>query len=606
MLLAAGMFAACSDNLEDAGAGNAGGTTPSTTEGYVKVAINLPTTSGGMSRADVTLNHGTDDEYAVNNGILVFFKTTATTGEGTPEETAIFQKAYNVTLENAGAGDDNNEVTTRRTVINEAPMAGEKEQVYALAILNKNSLFSVNETTGALQVTQPNSTGDGTTTTDVFGSTKTLSALQTALITSADDITKDGFLMLNAPLATTTTLAEIKDLSKVQTLVPVTVYESEEKAQNGDIADIYVERVVAKVTLTGFTYDKDNSKKYTAEVVAKDDNDSPFKGDKVQLEGWTLSVTNKTTKAVRDISGLANWVSSDYMTSAQLRFLSTTKIDNEDLYRIYWGIDNNYDTDDTYTDAFNILSNSNTGSWAWEANTNDKDTPNKGSNPMYCLENTMDYNEMDQNKTTTLFIKTTYFADPDNPDNAQDFFMYGTLEETFLTDGFIAKVKEALELTDPITIALAENVHGGTYTHVSEGKLPTGKKDIKTLFTITGGTSTTLSDDQAETLINKLGDIRFYEDGATYYNSVLIRHFDEDTYSDVAWDPATPDYTKKQLGRYGVLRNNWYEINVTGFSGPGDPEIEDPDDNPDDEANGFIQTRINVLSWAKRSQSVDL
>ena len=28
MLLAAGMFAACSDNLEDTGAGNAGGTTP--------------------------------------------------------------------------------------------------------------------------------------------------------------------------------------------------------------------------------------------------------------------------------------------------------------------------------------------------------------------------------------------------------------------------------------------------------------------------------------------------------------------------------------------------------------------------------------------------
>lgn len=32
MLLAAGMFAACSDNLEDTGAGNAGGTTPATGE----------------------------------------------------------------------------------------------------------------------------------------------------------------------------------------------------------------------------------------------------------------------------------------------------------------------------------------------------------------------------------------------------------------------------------------------------------------------------------------------------------------------------------------------------------------------------------------------
>ena len=51
MLLAAGMFAACSDNLEDTGAGNAGGTTPATGEGYVKVAINMPTTSGGTTRS---------------------------------------------------------------------------------------------------------------------------------------------------------------------------------------------------------------------------------------------------------------------------------------------------------------------------------------------------------------------------------------------------------------------------------------------------------------------------------------------------------------------------------------------------------------------------
>ena len=89
MLLAAGMFAACSDNLEDTGAGNAGGTTPGTTEGYVKVSINTPTTSGTMTRS-FSLDDGTDNEYEVKEkgNILVFFKTTATTGAGTPEATA--------------------------------------------------------------------------------------------------------------------------------------------------------------------------------------------------------------------------------------------------------------------------------------------------------------------------------------------------------------------------------------------------------------------------------------------------------------------------------------------------------------------------------------
>ena len=121
---------------------------------------------------------------------------------------------------------------------------------------------------------------------------------------------------------------------------------------------------------------------------------------------------------------------------------------------------------------------------------------------------------------------------------------------------------------------------------------------------MSGGTS--LSDEQAKSLAEKLGNIKFYQDGATYYNSVLIRHFDETEYPDVAWDPTAPEYTEKQLGRYGVLRNNWYEINVTSFSGPGDPEIQDPDDGPDDNKEGYIRAQINVLSWAKRSQDVDL
>ena len=594
------MFAACSDTLEDA-TGGTNTNTPATGEGYVKVAINMPTTSGAMTRADdVELEDGTADEYAVKDGILVFFKTPATAGTGTPETSAEFVKAYNVSLNYAGEG-GNDEVTTRHTVIGEAPMPGDDEKIYALAILNKNDLFSVNESTGELQITQNSST------TDVFNDTKkTLSALQEALSVSVGDITKNGFLMLNAPLATTTTIASITDLSKVQTLVPVTVYENEELAQRGEIADIYVERVVAKVTLTGFTY---TDRKYTAEV-AKDDNDSPFNGDKVELEGWTLSVTNKTTKAVRDVSGLTSWISSDYMSTNQLRFLSTTKIDNKELYRIYWGIDNNYDKDDTYTNAFDILSTENEGTWTWNDNTNDTGAPNNASNPMYCLENTMDYSEMDQDKITTLYIKTTYYADPDNADEAQDFFMYGTQEKTFLTEDFLNNVKTALGWTDPSakTIALAENAKGGTYTYVETGEsAPVGKKDIKTLFTISGGDETTLSDEEAQKLINALGEIKFYEDGASYYNTVLIRHFDETDYPDVDWDPSEPTYTQKHLGRYGVLRNNWYEINVNSFSGPGKPEIEEPNpDTPADETEGYIKCSINVLSWAKRSQSVDL
>ena len=47
-------------------------------------------------------------------------------------------------------------------------------------------------------------------------------------------------------------------------------------------------------------------------------------------------------------------------------------------------------------------------------------------------------------------------------------------------------------------------------------------------------------------------------------------------------------------------------ISITSISGPGNPEIEDPDPDPDDETEGYIQARINVLSWTKRTQEVKL
>ena len=183
LLIAAGMFAACSDNLENGGNVNEG---PKTGEGYVKVAINTPSVSSSRAfddSADGTLNDGTPDEYAVNNAILVFFKTTSTTGPGTPEVTAEFAKAYNVSLNPAGEGDDNH-VTNRHTVIGEAPLPADGEKVYALAIVNSNDLFSVNANTGELNI----KTG---TDKSVFGTTKTLSALQEAIETTAAECAQD-------------------------------------------------------------------------------------------------------------------------------------------------------------------------------------------------------------------------------------------------------------------------------------------------------------------------------------------------------------------------------------------------------------------------------
>ena len=60
------------------------------------------------------------------------------------------------------------------------------------------------------------------------------------------------------------------------------------------------------------------------------------------------------------------------------------------------------------------------------------------------------------------------------------------------------------------------------------------------------------------------------------------------------------------LGRYGVLRNNWYTINVEGIKKIGSPVVPEVTGDPDDELAAYISVKINVLSWAKRTQGATL
>ena len=87
-----------------------------------------------------------------------------------------------------------------------------------------------------------------------------------------------------------------------------------------------------------------------------------------------------------------------------------------------------------------------------------------------------------------------------------------------------------------------------------------------------------------------------------YYYAALIEHFGDMT-------PAPADngsYVEaKHLGRYGVVRNNWYDLTVTGARELGSPTIPEVTNTYDDDVNNLAVT-INILSWAKRTQNVEL
>lgn len=621
MLSATLIMAACSDSLDESTNTPVQG--PVVGEGYVKVAINMPTTSGnstrstdnGEDKADVTLEEGEADEYNVENAILAFFKCkTESLANSTPEAQATFVKAYALTkgeLEITGSS-ETPQVTEQVSVITEAPKVSDGEQLYVLAILNNNNTVSANN---------GNLTVNGTDLT----STSTLADLQNKITFttpttyqqfvyqftggSDENPRRNQFTMTNAPLSDKAGVAGTIGSAKAYTLVPVTVYDTKAQATAGNVAKIYVERVVAKVTLTT---------PGNAETInVSGDGNS---GDQVQITGWCLNVTNNSTKLVRDVSGFKatddGWLASDSENSPA-RFAGTRGIKASfgvsgegDYYRIYWAEDCNYISAEPTTD-FTTYSGTNAPA-AWNGL-----STSTASNACYCLENTMNYDQQIQNRTTGVLIKTNYLTKFQGETEAtpKSFFICGTSSTKYPqnqigegstsggTDAFVTYVMteaDKLITTDDnkfkgAGLSLIDDLTSGTYT------------DITNVFTFTA-TDAKLTAQQNAVKAVVGSRISYYKNGDNYYYSSLIRHFQDGEGVGIPTSgiASANDYTLKHLGRYGVVRNNWYEININSISGPGDPVIPEPSEDPDDTAEGYINCTINILSWAKRSQNVDL
>lgn len=541
------VMAACSDSLDESDNTGQG---PLTGEGYVKVAINMPSVSSTRA-GDPTFADGDANEYAVKSGIIAFF-------EGTEEAKATFVKAYSMNnLIQINDGNSTDHVTTKVTQVLEAPLVTEGNNLYALVILNNGDVASVSATDGSLTL-------ENGGTDIVLNSTNssTVAALngndiEWNLTVSSVTSSKNGFLMLNAPL--------YNNSSTSQTLVPVTVYKTKQEADKSTATNIYVERIVAKVNInlpgTDGTLDVDDESVYAGDKVY-------FTTTTGETLGWKLNVTNKNTKPLRNVSDVETWATYN---GTNQDFIGNTAVEGS-WVRIYWAIDNNYD--DT-TDDFNILTTENNDWGGYTTTTGDETT----TNAQYCLENTAPFANNNNDNTTAVWIKAKYdFAGNDTYNDS--FFIIDTEAGTYSETEFITKMKEILQET---SLTLKSEAKGGYYST---------NEEIASLF----NENITVSEDE----LKRIGEIRYYKDGECYYYTQAIKHFGQDY--KLGDDKEDPKY----LGRYGVVRNNWYELTINSVSGPGEPEITPPDGGHVDDEEGYIKCTINVLSWAKRSQGVDL
>lgn len=573
----AAMSASCSSN-EDLGTAGPGTGTNETGVGYATFTINLPSTNGTRA-GNPTYDQGTADEYDVNDVTLLIFKKTATsTSEG---DYTFVEKADLDTM--APWKDENNSdgITASATITAKLTGVtltneGSTSDYYALAILNNNA-----DATGAGKVKLP--------TTGTYSTWNDASNADVAKFTD----NTNGYYMANAPV--------YNEGGEPTTLVNIDkVYATKQKAETNAATTIHVERGLAKVSIASNAFPS----------TALNPTGTKYHEDEVKITAWNLDVTNNFTFPIHKTAGLKNtnfstiWIPSTEAATTGASVARFVDAANPAFKRVHWGIDPNYNIDlSNETDCkgqFTIL----------PANATINGAADK---PQYCLENTFDIEHMKQGQTTRVVFKAMY--KPKGFSAGETFYKIGNSTDLWNEENLKAQIAaKAAEVVGVASSAITVDLEATT----NDIKNNAGTK-LLVKENVKNGT-TAVSDEQIADINAKLGlkeatakgpivGIATYKSGESYYIA-RIKHFGALT----PWAEGQETYgtnneenNTKYLGRYGVLRNNWYELTVGSVSGPGTPDVPTiKPTEPDDESYKYISVSVKILSWAKRSDTVDL
>lgn len=563
----AAMTASCSSN-EDLG--NAGTGTNESGVGYATFTINLPSVSGtrAADTGGAEMNEGTEEEYAVKSATALIFQK-----YGSDEGSYKFVES--VTLPIDGWTDDTTPgiTTTAKKLVAKLTNVDTKNDYSVLILLNNT------------KVALPT----------VGQSYNDWNSKNILTLSATDWAGSDGFYMANAPLK--------GSAASPATLVPINkknIYASVAEANDPTkdcAATVFVERGVAKMTVA--------TPGTTGTIIVKDKANptDTTKKSEVKFSNWALDITNKKTYAVHNIDGL-NTDFPDIWTTA--RFTGTNN-------RVYWGTDPNYNLA-----GLNTADEANDTKREGEFNfiTATSDINKAFDKPVYCLENTFNLANMYQGQTTRVIFKATY-----TPKNATGDSL-AEKDGTFYTIGNMTTILKETDLKKAVDAAATSVLSGCTvdYTNL--------KKEGSHVITLTDVTdsisgkvleaNTTYGTKKGAEIVKEINDklglkagrpeemvgINTYLKGVTYYIA-RVKHFGSLT----PWNSGESYGTNNAsyLGRYGMLRNNWYELTVGNVYGPGYPGVPPVDPTlPDDENEKYLSVSVKILSWAKRSDTVDL
>lgn len=566
----AAMSASCSSN-EDLGTAGPGTGTNETGVGYATFTINLPSVSGtrAADAGGAEMDEGTAKEYAVKSATALIFQK-----YGSDEGSCKFVESVDLPTAAADWTDDTTGgiTTTSKKLVAKLTNVDTKNQYCVLVLLNNNK-------TGGVKVPLP-----------TVG--QSYNEWNSQILTpSVDDLAADNdFYMANAPLKGTASPTTLVTFDKEN------IYSTKEKAEAGtSAATVFVERGVAKISVPKPTKKTVKGKATNTDTLST-----------VEFSNWALDITNKKTYAVHNIDGLSKDFSAIWTTP---RFIGTNS-------RVYWGKDPNYSMpelkdpnlagDTKRSEEFNFI-------------TKIDDINKTFDKPVYCLENTFDLANMYQGQTTRVIFKATYTPKDNEGHSLADeedgtFYTIGNMTTILNTDKLTAAVDAVANPVLPtgyhidytnikkkgshvITLEDIKDAGGATLVADTEYSGKTGTKIVKEINDKLGLTD---GEGRAEAMVG----INTYARGVTYYIA-RVKHFGSLT----PWSSGESYGTDngKYLGRYGMLRNNWYELNVGNVYGPGYPGVPPVDPNqPDDENEKYLSVSVKILSWAKRSDTVDL
>lgn len=495
--LAGLMLGSCSSSDDLNGGGNNTGPNQSGS-GYISLSLNLPTRSGSVSRAaNDEFNDGLADEYAVKNGTLLLF-------EGTDEANATFAGAYslkNLSMNLVGTNKDNITTTTKITQKINSGLADGTKSFYAIVVLNNNGTLTVDDTNATLKVNDVD-----------FPPTKKISDLQSLELTKeASSFNAAGFLMMNAPLSSVkggTDAPSSATISVASKIDKDHIYATEALAKANSSASIYVERALAKVDVT--------ASKPTGNL-----DDAPTVP--YSVKGWVLDNTNKKTYYLRNTSNSSEWLSlktTSTVPTKPYRFVGDNPMESGvSLYRTYWAKDPNYSTTpSTLSTDFSTIGNK---APAALKNLGDHD---------YCLENTFDVPNQNQDVTTRVIVaaqlqndgKTFYIVNDDEAHLLTSDGMKNAVKAAFLYNTDVqAWLKALLNSSESIN---EDDLEVADITAAGNNK-PTITFTAASATKFTSGTTPAFT---AE--IQAISDaikVATYKNGISYY-PVRIKHFGDE------------------------------------------------------------------------------